>query len=349
MFKSSIVIHNKTLGEVSDNFNKEELLTPPMQRLIDKNKVDEIVEFQSKYYEKHNHFNFVGTIIIIKYNSKLYLIDGQHRYTAYKILYNKYKTCSIIVELIIIKDLEEMGNIYSMINKNTPLPEFSSFIKKQQCEDIASYFYDKYNIWTNKKPSRPRLNKNDFAQSLESFIDDNTIPCIKNKESIIAYIENINNFYSKVKVDEICDGKKITANMLSKCKSENFYLGLFSYNSTDSVYKWFNDRLHINKKNRSKVSNTLRSACWNKYVGKNNANALCICCKSHEIHINEFHAGHIVSVANGGKTNINNLLPICVKCNQSMGTILMDDFIKRDFPDNYTDYEERKFVVLNKK
>jgi hypothetical protein len=34
----------------------------------------------------------------------------------------------------------------------------------------------------------------------------------------------------------------------------------------------------------------------------------------------DFHCGHIVAEANGGSTTINNLIPICSRCNLSMGT-----------------------------
>jgi hypothetical protein len=34
----------------------------------------------------------------------------------------------------------------------------------------------------------------------------------------------------------------------------------------------------------------------------------------------DFHCGHILAEANGGSTTINNLIPICSRCNLSMGT-----------------------------
>ena len=44
-----------------------------------------------------------------------------------------------------------------------------------------------------------------------------------------------------------------------------------------------------------------------------------------------FICGHIVSGYNGGKINVDNLRPICMSCNLSMGTKNMQDFILNYF------------------
>ena len=42
-----------------------------------------------------------------------------------------------------------------------------------------------------------------------------------------------------------------------------------------------------------------------------------------------FHAGHILAEANGGKTTLDNLIPLCALCNTSMGTYNVFDFITK--------------------
>ena len=58
----------------------------------------------------------------------------------------------------------------------------------------------------------------------------------------------------------------------------------------------------------------------------------CYCCNT-KIENTNFHAGHIIAVANGGKNNIHNLRPICALCNSSMGTMNMDEFKEKYFTD----------------
>jgi hypothetical protein len=47
---------------------------------------------------------------------------------------------------------------------------------------------------------------------------------------------------------------------------------------------------------------------------------MCFCCEDIEITQITFECGHIISEFHGGETNVDNLLPICSTCNNSMGT-----------------------------
>lgn len=47
-----------------------------------------------------------------------------------------------------------------------------------------------------------------------------------------------------------------------------------------------------------------------------------------DITVFNFQCGHIHAESLGGATNISNLVPICSRCNQSMGTQHMDNWIK---------------------
>jgi len=71
------------------------------------------------------------------------------------------------------------------------------------------------------------------------------------------------------------------------------------------------------KKNIPKV---LRDDVWSKYVGDFIGKTKCLCCGIRYIKMNDFHCGHVVAESKGGKTNLNNLRPICAKCNLSMST-----------------------------
>jgi 5-methylcytosine-specific restriction endonuclease McrA len=51
-----------------------------------------------------------------------------------------------------------------------------------------------------------------------------------------------------------------------------------------------------------------------------------------EITVTTFHAGHIQSIKNGGSNNINNLEPICINCNLSMGSQNLYEY-KNDYHD----------------
>jgi len=53
-----------------------------------------------------------------------------------------------------------------------------------------------------------------------------------------------------------------------------------------------------------KIPKHLRNAVWDAFMGPNNERGICFCCGNHErpIYNDCYHAGHIVSSANGGIT-----------------------------------------------
>ena len=71
----------------------------------------------------------------------------------------------------------------------------------------------------------------------------------------------------------------------------------------------------------------LKRNVWNKHIGENIGKHLCLCCKLTDITQMNFSCGHIISEHNGGELKLNNLKPICVSCNSSMGTKNMDEFM----------------------
>ncbi len=83
------------------------------------------------------------------------------------------------------------------------------------------------------------------------------------------------------------------------------------------------------KKPRKKtIPPSLKIKVWNKYIGEEIGKAKCLCCKTTDIYQASFSCGHIIAESNGGELNINNLKPIYVSCNSSMGTKNMDEYMK---------------------
>jgi hypothetical protein len=78
---------------------------------------------------------------------------------------------------------------------------------------------------------------------------------------------------------------------------------------------------------KKRISKTLKNKVWDLYIGKEKGISKCFCCDHTEINSKHFECGHITAEANNGKTDINNLLPICGLCNRSMGTKNMFKFM----------------------
>ena len=70
---------------------------------------------------------------------------------------------------------------------------------------------------------------------------------------------------------------------------------------------------------KSKIPKALREQVWITSIGlKFEAKCKVKWCKN-KINVFDFQCGHNIPESKGGKTNIQNLIPICGRCNISMG------------------------------
>ena len=84
----------------------------------------------------------------------------------------------------------------------------------------------------------------------------------------------------------------------------------------------------VPQKTRRSIPKKIRGLVWKEYFGES-MSGTCWCCKKNLEALDDWHAGHIVSHANGGKDGVANLRPVCISCNLSMGTENMDEFKAR--------------------
>ena len=69
-----------------------EIIKPPIQRVIDANKVQDIIQFQLDFFKENGHFNFTasGPINVHHFDQKYYPVDGQHRLEALERFYRQH-------------------------------------------------------------------------------------------------------------------------------------------------------------------------------------------------------------------------------------------------------------------
>lgn len=56
-----------------------------------------------------------------------------------------------------------------------------------------------------------------------------------------------------------------------------------------------NDNMHPLKKQKAKIPQAKRIACWNRYIGEEIGKTKCICCRLIDITTFNFHCGHVVA------------------------------------------------------
>ena len=202
IFTKYFKIHNKIYGSIKfTTLMGLPVQLPIIQRLKDNNKINEIVKYQEDVFKKTTNFNFIGIINIhcCKEDNKNYLTDGQHRYESIKELINMGYNGNneVIIEIVIVETKKEYEDNYKIINKNTPLPEFSDTIDKNIPESVFLYFEKKFpNIWKlSNRPSRPFMNKNHFQEAVGFLVEslNNYLNFDVNAEDIIECIDDTNS------------------------------------------------------------------------------------------------------------------------------------------------------------
>ena len=86
---------------------------------------------------------------------------------------------------------------------------------------------------------------------------------------------------------------------------------------------------------KQKIPKKIKVDSWDKWIGEEYGVFNCLCCDRIKIKQSTFHGGHFKSEKNGGKINVNNIIPICSGCNSSMGSKNMNDYLELFEPERY--------------
>ncbi len=365
-----IVDNNKIITKLKiGDLLKEKILIPNEQRIRDDMKVNQIIDYQEKYYKnKHNHFNFIGTINIhcCKENGKNYLVDGQHRFKAMQNLFTKhhYSNFNVKVEIVIVENQTELKENYNLINKNTELPEFPEEANKNVVENVCRFFFTEYeSMWTLKKRQiRPYLNKNHFQEavaylsakfikSMNYNMDEEDLKEIIIKKNIEMSSWTVEGYSKQIRKI------KKWPEFLAICKENDFFIGMYNYTNEEYCYNWIRDiveqytgeKLKKEKRKRKKsIPKKKRQEVWTANNGES-LSINCFCCNNQELNgMGAWECGHIISEANGGNLDTDNLKPICSGCNKSMGSKNMDDYMKEFYSKQYNiKFKKKKNIILS--
>jgi 5-methylcytosine-specific restriction endonuclease McrA len=79
-----------------------------------------------------------------------------------------------------------------------------------------------------------------------------------------------------------------------------------------------------------KIPRALREQVWLVHVGPKFQNKCKVSWCTNSMNAFDFQCGHNIPESKGGKTDVNNLIPICARCNSSMGSqFTIDEWNKR--------------------
>lgn len=82
------------------------------------------------------------------------------------------------------------------------------------------------------------------------------------------------------------------------------------------------------KPRKKKIAAALREQVWLTSMGEQFKAKCTVTWCSNQVTVFNFQCGHLLAESKGGPTTLENLRPICGRCNQSMGTMHMDHWLQ---------------------
>ena len=335
---------------------------PNIQRDLNIDNVEQIIHFQKKYFLERSSFLFIGDLqVAIDIDTNiLYLIDGQHRYSAIKQLCEIMPDYFISINFIKISSINSiyptLEDAFILLNKYTPIPRYildcmeTNNLHYREIIDNFKHFVKKYYKSYLSNAKAPRCPNISLDRMCDKIMDDSIIifQYVSSGKELYDYMNFINKNIWVVKDTEKKGQKKgesysaylqyyLTGNddwttskvLLTQFKEES--ANVDNTNTDNANVDPANvDPANVAKKNdRITIPQKVRHDVWENFFGKDYNEHNCPICNLTLISIIKFEVGHIVSLANGGDNNIENLKPICEKCNRSMGVKNMEEYKKK--------------------
>ena len=297
---------------------------------------DKVKEMYNEYKNNSNLFIAKNKLIVIDLNKKLYLVDGQHRYEMLKQLYEEDNQ---IVEYVIIawykfKKMEDTISLFKSLNKDSM--KNKNYIKlddyvHMKIIDFMTEFRNEngINMFAKTKTTKG------YFKTFEEFKDElYNNDFFNNNKTVIELINELslanNIFYEKLNYEVNFQNNK---NIFYKPELEKIEQKIIYSMKNTNFIKWFFDQdnihpCHYYKTQKETIPQNKRTQCWIRYYG-NESQGICpisYCQNVIKTGKGGTQIGHIISEKNGGQIQLNNLRPICKRCNCEMGSLNWQDF-----------------------
>ena len=348
-----------SITESCDQSTLQRILLPRVQRQLDVQRVQQLVRYR---LNRGSSFPFPPLVLAkIRDEPQLFVIDGQHRLEAVKILRMRHCVEERISALTYTLDSKaQMVQLYADINRGVRVPDYSAFSSeaREPAEQVAAQLKTTYTgIWsTCPKARRPFLSFTLAQEALAwlfSAVPDAGVAEVQ--EAIAAENERLRTICTTHSPTKALPDSP-TPTMIAKADKHGCYLGLVRHDSESSHgYEWVGrvaeslggPKLIEIRRSRRKagVPKRVKILAWHRWVGEDVARTHCPCCGTTVISMADFEAGHIRSEKAGGAAIVDNILPICAGCNRSMGTVHMAEFVSKHFPQNLAKFTDRSYTA----
>lgn len=308
------------------------IVPPSFQRLLTSDHAENIYKGIKAKLDKGLQPLLPGCLIICEtVEGNKWLVDGNHRFEAYKKIYTEMKEdLRIAVNYISVPDRETAEEIFRIVNKSMPIPEMPDGISLDLPNKLFKAVEAKYPklFSESRQCQRPKICRDKFIEALGKLVAE--VPGISPADfmqKFERYNNVLKNRHWRSFISKPGDTMNRISSMQQKCITYgSVFVGLkpdFQW----LFYIYGHTEEDSNTILRPKITAALRLAVYEKHA--HDFRVHCAHCKK-AMNAAEFECGHIVSVARGGTTTLNNLVPVCGVCNRSVGSGNIQEFNKEN-------------------
>lgn len=317
-----------------------------VQRLLNEEHVQQLVNDQVHEFEQFGCFSILQSITCADYMNKRYILDGQHRVAAFKMLKSMRYPLLQQIPLVVYQtnSVEELRRYYIRINKHhpiNPLEISDSWFTygKEFCVWLKESFsgYIKHSEKTCNCPNINLREMMDYIKRMKVFerLQANEEPLVSLKNTIMelnAFVTENYNHMKRMQLSSDCMKRLHKCHEKQKTSSSPCFLGIWRQFewleicvyliTTGAKVNTIDLSLFCN--DRQRIPKTLRLQLWKKRNG-NCIEGRCFVCEN-DLHIENMECGHVVSHVYHGEVSIDNLEPICKTCNRDMGIMNLNEY-----------------------
>lgn len=325
---------------------------PRLQRSLNEDYVRQIVEDERAEMTQHGCFSILQSMTVARLDDELFVVDGQHRLKAFGILKTLgYSLNDVTLPIVVhrVRDKTELSMYYCRINKHNPIHPLELQSTWEQVEGpFIAFFTSKYRnyIKPGTKTHCPYVGVEGLKSALhvrnagERLVAAG-VAAQKLCDAVSLFNEWVRHYYqtSSSRVAGLsADLYKRLGECLAKSAEDACFVGAWRR------FEWLDYLLHCIEHNKSiseaDVESLTRESCGKRreripasvrkrvWANANDEKSLlgkCFTCER-SLEFTDMECGHVVPLALGGPTTVENMMPVCRTCNRDMGIMHLEAY-----------------------
>lgn len=343
------------------------LRAPAVQRGLDPERVQSIVDYQTRRLDAGRPPLFIGDLVVCApwsdaddVHAPLWLVDGQHRHAAALRVAHRAPDAHVGLTLLRLSPDLTLAAVFELVNRAVPVPEYVIHTMVHAARrQLLDRFGDRLKaafpdfLKTSATPRAPHINPHQLQDRLLQEVRANGAPLLdqfRDGDELFKFVMWVNArlAHADARVRDLAVdkaqkcGRPGAAPLFLRADEGCAWLRDGAVEAWRDACGCLDGDVRVGHAAPTPpapapasvctkaVPKVLRDQVWLAAFGGQSAMGACACCRR-AIHITDWEAGHVIARACGGRTVAQNLRPLCRACNRSMGARSMPEFVEEHF------------------